>query len=813
MKVIIIKNFDSKSIKSFVDRIQIIDKTFENSSIIKYEIPPDSDNYLFITRPKYDTSLDSLDEIVIDMKIRGADKLISTICGVLKEFHKMNFYHGGIKLSNIFIKEEGYMICDHCYKMLYSNNPTITNDNINTLSPEELRCKEIGLEIDMWSLGILIYKVYNGRYPFEEKNIIQTANKIIKEDFKKLSEEFNEKLNIILCGLLKKVPKERYTIKEVEEEINKMDSQAHMRVENNNDLCIFTENNKHKFIEISKNGEMITNKKSDGKFHHCFHNIKMESGIYHLEYRVHGMYNFMFGATTKKDFKGKELGNRDDRTTCSIGIHVNNSNLYGSNGRKFTLKKLPIKTVDNGFYEVIYNINKKTMKMVYNGDTYLLYTNILHTPLYPFVSISSMKYKVELIKYWIEDDTEEDEETNNNYYYEEEEEEEEKEDDDIINEFNEEKNDNGECCFSSKNKYKDIIIKNDNKLIVNKKFNYINHYCFLSIKMVKNVHHFVFVVYGGCYGFVFGTTNENKNIDSISNDENTCAINFSYDKMLLEGKNGKKKLSKENESKIKLQNKCECEFIYDLDNRTISIKKQNECLRLFEGFSIPLVPFVGIMHINCSIELINYWEEANGKIIKEKKEMKKEEKKEVKKEEKKEVKKEIKKEIKKEEFNCCFIKDDKKPFELKNNNKKMIKTDDGFAPCYLNIKLENGIHHFLFKIDGDDEICIGGTKNNKIEDTSIICDDDGTCCFTITSSFMHLCGGNGKKMIEEEFKDIKGVRNDVYEIIFNINDSTMNIKYKERIVLLWKDIEFPLYPFVIVFEKDNSIELIKYFKE
>ena len=57
--------------------------------------------------------------------------------------------------------------------------------------PELLKCKEYSYEIDVWSLGIIIYTLLVGKTPFETQKFIELLEKVKRMDY-----SFPENINI-----------------------------------------------------------------------------------------------------------------------------------------------------------------------------------------------------------------------------------------------------------------------------------------------------------------------------------------------------------------------------------------------------------------------------------------------------------------------------------------------------------------------------------------------------------------------------------------------------------------------------------------
>lgn len=92
--------------------------------------------------------------------------------------------------------------------------------------------------------------------------------------------------------------------------------------------------------------------------------------------------------------------------------------------------------------------------------------------------------------------------------------------------------------------------------------------------------------------------------------------------------------------------------------------------------------------------------------------------------------------------------------------------------------------------------------------------DESSCSIALLSDYSYLHGLNGNKMKEGQFNTIYAKEKEEYEVIFNINEKTMSIKQDNREeILLFTNIKAPVYPFVSTLYKDDSVSLIRYWKE
>ena len=157
---------------------------------------------------------------------KRAAELIYQIALGVKYLHKYGIIHRDLKPDNIMLTEAGdkgqIKIMDFgLSKILGKKEKTV--DGFGTLtfvSPEVLIRKPYNKEIDIWSIGVILYLMLSGDLPFddEEDNEEKIAKSIVFNEVefpeKKFGKRSKEVINLIK-GCLTKEPKNRIKIDEI----------------------------------------------------------------------------------------------------------------------------------------------------------------------------------------------------------------------------------------------------------------------------------------------------------------------------------------------------------------------------------------------------------------------------------------------------------------------------------------------------------------------------------------------------------------------------------------------------------------------
>ncbi|MFH0930311.1 MAG: sigma 54-interacting transcriptional regulator [Candidatus Zixiibacteriota bacterium] len=154
-------------------------------------------------------------------------QILIEILKTLEFLHSKGIIHGDIKPSNIFISSDeegnpvvkftdfGFAEYGKVLEQLYWKG------TIPYLAPEIIRGEEYNHQVDLYSLGVMLYEVLTGKLPFEEFDLMSIAKSHLeKEPEFPRDLKIPESLKHQILKLLKKDPLDRYySARELREEI------------------------------------------------------------------------------------------------------------------------------------------------------------------------------------------------------------------------------------------------------------------------------------------------------------------------------------------------------------------------------------------------------------------------------------------------------------------------------------------------------------------------------------------------------------------------------------------------------------------
>ena len=165
----ILKKCHHPNIVKLIDHFEDIEYYY---IILEYIQGEDLKNY--IKKQLYTFNEKQVAHIIIEI-VRG-----------IKYLHQFGILHKDIKENNIMIMNESNIIkiIDLGLAKILSPNESMTEGTgtLNYCSPEILLRSPYNKEIDIWALGIILYHMLSGIFPFKDKDQQKLAEKIVYED-------------------------------------------------------------------------------------------------------------------------------------------------------------------------------------------------------------------------------------------------------------------------------------------------------------------------------------------------------------------------------------------------------------------------------------------------------------------------------------------------------------------------------------------------------------------------------------------------------------------------------------------------------
>ena len=134
-------------------------------------------------------------------------KISKQIFEALHYLHKNNYIHRDLKPANILIKEGMVKICDFGFAKKLSASTAFVNSIKGTplyIAPEILNHQNYNYKVDIWSFGIIIYELFDGKTPFHSSTFQQLEPKI-KYSSVKFSSSFPADLRELITEMLQKI--------------------------------------------------------------------------------------------------------------------------------------------------------------------------------------------------------------------------------------------------------------------------------------------------------------------------------------------------------------------------------------------------------------------------------------------------------------------------------------------------------------------------------------------------------------------------------------------------------------------------------
>lgn len=147
-----------------------------------------------------------------------ARRYFRQILSAIDFIHKNCIVHRDLKIENILLDEfDNIKIIDFGLSNFYDNKSTLNTfcGSLYFAAPELLLGQRYsGPEIDVWSLGVIIFVLLNGTVPFDDKDVEKLQEKIQAGKFS-FSMNFSSSAKDLISKMLNIDPKTRFTLEDI----------------------------------------------------------------------------------------------------------------------------------------------------------------------------------------------------------------------------------------------------------------------------------------------------------------------------------------------------------------------------------------------------------------------------------------------------------------------------------------------------------------------------------------------------------------------------------------------------------------------
>lgn len=179
-----------------------------------------------------------------EITIIGSLQLLYQVGSALQHLHSRNIVHRDVKPQNILLFEDGFTLCDFSVSVQLRSDEEMLSGVVGTsvfMAPEISNHLYHPKPVDMWALGITVYVLLFGKYPYGLEKVIEQTEATMNINmvrtvatidllFPEIPVVPNE-LKAIIAGLLNKNPEERLTAQQlcgIEWMISKVDEWNNM---------------------------------------------------------------------------------------------------------------------------------------------------------------------------------------------------------------------------------------------------------------------------------------------------------------------------------------------------------------------------------------------------------------------------------------------------------------------------------------------------------------------------------------------------------------------------------------------------------
>ena len=191
-------------------------KSFELSSVVVKEEDEESEIEIFspFITMEYFPSIPLLSYSGLREE-KKLNQIVKQICSVLYYLHQSNYIYYDLKAENILVAELNGNPIIKIIDLGFARNALLSYDKDIQgtpyyIAPELLKNEQHNYKVDFYALGMLLYRIVYGKFPFVNETELDIYKAHIEEEFILGPSIYSKKLISVIEKLIKKKPEDRY---------------------------------------------------------------------------------------------------------------------------------------------------------------------------------------------------------------------------------------------------------------------------------------------------------------------------------------------------------------------------------------------------------------------------------------------------------------------------------------------------------------------------------------------------------------------------------------------------------------------------